>query len=113
MVEGREETPLTLNRGSRKGQADGYVVSRLTGRLAVTALGDPSRDLGFFPVAQSAAAVILADAAGSGNTRHGARFALEFLAPLEDSSPVPSVTIRWTELESWLSTIEAPRAAKC
>ena len=89
MVEGREETPLTLNRGSRKGQADGYVVSRLTGRLAVTALGNPSRDLGFFPVAQSAAAVILADAAGSGNTRHGARFALEFLAPLEDPSPVP------------------------
>ena len=112
MVAGREEAPLTLNRGGRQGQSDGYVVSRLTGRLAVTALGNPSRDLGFFPFAQNAAAVILADAAGGESTRHGARFALEFLAPLEDPSAAHSVTIRWTQLESWLSTIEASAATK-
>jgi hypothetical protein len=88
--------------------ADGYVVSRMTGRLAVTALGNPPRDLGSFPLPQSAAAVILADAAGSESARHGARFALEFLAALENPSASPCVTIRRTRLESWLSALANP-----
>ena len=101
--------PTQPSADEKRRGTDAYVVSRINGRIVVTALDNPPRDLGSFALAASAAAAILSDEAGREAVGYGPRFADDFLAPLEDRRAATSVTIRRARLESWLSTLNHRR----